>query len=98
MLGKSHGHCKLEFLFKVNLTLCDAYTEWLESHIMQLYGTCMISKSFVDNNLHILFKYNYWLFFAQGCDRNSEEKHALSHNGSNPSHSIVVHLQNWVVW
>jgi len=22
----------------------------------------------------------------------------LSHNGSNPSHSIVVHLQNWVVW
>ncbi|XP_015750002.1 PREDICTED: ubiquitin carboxyl-terminal hydrolase 16-like, partial [Acropora digitifera] len=34
----------------------------------------------------------------QGCDRNSEEKHALSHNGSNPSHSIVVHLQNWVVW
>jgi len=51
----------------------------------------------IDNNLHILFN-NYWLVFAQGCDRNSEEKHALSHNGSNPSHSIVVHLQNWVVW
>lgn len=51
VLGKSHGHCMLEFHLKVNLTLCDAYTEWLESHIMQLHGTCLISKSFVDNKL-----------------------------------------------
>ncbi|PFX31171.1 Ubiquitin carboxyl-terminal hydrolase 16 [Stylophora pistillata] len=33
-----------------------------------------------------------------GCDRNSQDKHALSHHRENPSHSIVVHLQNWVVW
>lgn len=38
------------------------------------------------------------LFYLQGCDRSSEDKHALSHNKSNPSHNIVVHLQNWVVW
>ncbi|XP_068698899.1 ubiquitin carboxyl-terminal hydrolase 16-like isoform X2 [Montipora foliosa] len=33
-----------------------------------------------------------------GCDRTSEEKHALSHYNSKHSHGIVVHLQNWVVW
>ena len=41
---------------------------------------------------------NHYFFCIQGCDRNSEEKHALSHNKSNPSHNVVVHLQNWVVW
>ena len=47
---------------------------------------------FVINHFSALF------FNPQGCDRNSEDKHALSHNKEYPLHNIVVSLQTWVVW
>ena len=52
----------------------------------------------MDNRIFNDFNFFEYFFCMQGCDRNSEEKHALSHNKSKTSHSIVVHLQSWVVW